>query len=200
MFEVFLFVNPIGTVAQQAELAVTQLAEELAADFTLHFVLLLSPREIDHVINVQGFNSHNLALRNQLFQAAYHIALDYKAAQFQGNHKARALLFTEQNLLHHNDWRYRGEFAAHAIAAHGIDPIVFSRDRKRTAMHDCFASDQKIAREMGITTTPAMVLFDNRQPGAPGMRIGNLESYDRLKSMCEQILVNPNWTAVPHPL
>lgn len=193
MFEVFLFVNPIGRLCHRAERAVLQLAKELHTAVTLHFVPLISLRQIDHVIKFQGLNPHDLDLRNGLFQSAYNIALDYKAAQFQGNQKARALLLTEQDLFHHNGRRYRGEFAAHAIAQHGLDPISFRQDRRRTAMHDCFASDQKIAREMGISETPALVLFDHRQPDTPGLRIGNLESYERLKSVCDQILVNPDW-------
>ncbi|MFD1431732.1 MULTISPECIES: DsbA family protein [Lacticaseibacillus] len=188
MLEIFLFVNPLGTRCRHAEQAMTRIAQELPTPITLHFVPLVNFAIIDAFMARHHLDENDLALRNQLFDAAYQVSLDYKAAQFQGNRLARALLIAEQEMFRHHHRQYDAAFADQCIQASGLDREAFDADRaEEAAMHNCFTSDQRIAYEMGVTETPAAVIFDVTHPDRDGVRVLNITSYHHLKHICEQI-------------
>lgn len=191
MLEVFLFIDPIGQRCHQAEQALTSLAQELKTQVQLHFVPLLNFRIIESFMKEQQLDQSNLALRNQLFEAAYQIALDFKAAQFQGNKKARAMLMREQELFAANDRRYIPAMAHQCVTELKLDEAEFNEDRQMQAMVSCFTSDQNIAQEMGVTETPAAVLIDTLHPDQPAFRLENHANYHVLRHVCQQIITNP---------
>ncbi len=190
VLELFLFINPIGTRCREAERAVQRLAKELTQKVKLRFVPLVNFTVIDRYMAELGLDAHDLDLRNQLFDTAYQIAVDYKAAQFQGNKKARALLLAEQAPLTCPAQAYDSQVAAEAVAAIGFDVAAFNEDRAREAMHQCLCSDQAIALEMAITSTPAAVIFDTNKP-QEGLRLEQLPSLHMLKRICEKYLLQP---------
>lgn len=191
MLEVFLFVNPLGIACQRAETAVAQLADELVTPVQVHFVPLLNFRIITDFMHAHRLDTSDLSRRNQLFETAYQIALDFKAAQFQGNKKARSLLLYEQALCHKNDLQYTPAFAEKSVKRFKLDAEAFASDREHEAMRSCFVSDQQIAQEMGITHTPSVVLFDNDHPDRDGLRLTSLPSYHHLKQVCQKLLTDP---------
>lgn len=189
MLEVFLFVNPVGMRCREAEAAVTRLSEETDIQIDLHFVLLLNFQVIDQYMQRLGFDPLDLALRNRLFDAAYQVALDYQAAQYQGNLKARTLLMAEQEMFTDGCYDYDLAFAQACVKGYGLNWETFQADRREAA--NGFIADQNIAQEMGVEQTPCAVLFDTTQPQAPGVRLGNLGNYERFKSVCENIAHTP---------
>lgn len=190
MLELFLFINPIGNRCREAELVVQRLSRELTQKVSLRFVPLVNFTVIDQYMAEAHLDSHNLALRNQLFDTAYQLAVDYKAAQFQGNEKARKLLVMEQGGMTVPVTPYDKETAYECLEAVGFDLDAFRDDRRREEMHHCLASDQAIAVEMGITKLPAVVIM-NSASNNPGLRLGNLKSYDRFKRVVQKIITQP---------
>lgn len=191
MLELFLFINPIGTRCREAELVVQRLAQELKQKVSLRFVPLVNFTVIDQYMADAHLDPHNLPLRNQLFDTAYQLAVDYKAAQFQGNEKARKLLIMEQSHMTIPVAPYDKETAYECLKAVGFDLAAFAEDRRREEMHHCLASDQAIAVEMGITKLPAVVIMNSASPN-PGLRLGNLKSYERFKSLVQTIITQPD--------
>lgn len=190
MLELFLFINPIGSRCREAELIVQRLSSELTQKISLRFVPLVNFKVIDQYMADAHLDSHNLALRNQLFDTAYQLAVDYKAAHFQGNQKARKLLIMEQAHMTIPVAPYDQETAYECLEAVGFDLDAFRDDRRREEMHHCLASDQAIAVEMGITKTPAVVIMNSASAG-DGLRLGNLKSYERFKSVVQKIITQP---------
>ncbi|WP_125704085.1 DsbA family protein [Lacticaseibacillus daqingensis] len=191
MLELFLFVNPISRRCRQAEAAVYRLVSELQSKITVHFIPVVNFQVIDQYMQDAALDHQNLATRNQLFETAYQLSLDYKAAQFQGNKKARALLMAEQEMLDTTPHHYDAGFAARCLTALGLDREAFNADRAREAMHRCLTSDQGIAHEMGVTAVPSAVLIDNAHPDAPAVRLEHLSSYQMFKTVCVRLLTNP---------
>jgi predicted DsbA family dithiol-disulfide isomerase len=189
VLEVFLFVNPIGMRCREAESAVIQLSEETDIRIDLHFVLLLNFQVIDQYMQRLGLDPLDLALRNRLFDAAYQIALDYQAAQYQGNSKARTLLMAEQEMFTDGCYDYDPAFAEACVKGYGLNWEIFQDDRHAATAG--FTADQNIAQEMGVEQTPCAVLFDTTNPEAPGVRLGNLGNYERFKRVCERIAHAP---------
>lgn len=164
MLELFLFINPIGNRCREAEMAVQRLAGELTQKVSLRFVPLVNFAVIDQYMSEGLLDLHNLPLRNQLFDTAYQIAVDFKAAQFQGNFLARKLLIKQQAAMPIPAPAYDKAEARDNVKQLGFDLGAFDADRAREEMHHCLASDQAIATEMGITKTPALVIFNTADP------------------------------------
>ncbi|MFD1392275.1 DsbA family protein [Lacticaseibacillus jixianensis] len=191
MLELFLFINPIGNRCREAELAVQRLARELTQKVSLRFVPLVNFPVIDQYMREAHLDPHNLALRNQLFNTAYQVAVDFKAAQFQGNVKARKLLIKQQAALATPAAPYDLKQAFEDVKQVGFDLEAFQEDRAREEMSQCLASDQAIALEMGITETPAVVVFNTANP-TEGIRLGNVKTYERFKKVVQTVITQPD--------
>ncbi|WP_461215217.1 DsbA family protein [Lacticaseibacillus sp. GG6-2] len=187
MLEVFLFVNPLGTQCRETEAAVTRLAEETNTHIDLHFVMLLNFRIIDDLMQALRLDTTDLILRNQLFDAATQVALDFKAAQFQGNQKARALLLAEQEMFLDGDFTYDPAFAAACVHGLGLNPEGFAQDRQSLTPTDCFNDDFTLAQEMGVQEAPNVVVFNPQADDNAGWRLGCTPNYQRLKTVCTKL-------------
>ena len=187
MLEVFLFVNPLGTHCRETEAAVTRLAKEIETPIDLHFVMLLNFKIIDDLMTSLKLDPTDLTLRNQLFDAATQVALDYKAAQFQGNQKARALLLAEQEMFLDGNFTYDAMFAAACLRVAGLNPEAFAADRQQLDASDCFSEDFRLAQEFGVTTAPNVVVFCPQSGINQGWRLGSTPNYERLKAVCGKL-------------
>ncbi len=192
MLEVFLFVDPLGTDCRESEAAVIRLAEETHTHIDLHFVMLLNFRVIDNLMQALQLDTTDLALRNQLFDAATQVALDFKAAQFQGNQKARALLLAEQEMFLDGDFTYDEAFAAACIRGAGLNSTSFAADRQRLTPTDCFNEDFTLAQELGVEDAPDVVIFNPQTNVNAGWRLGRVANYPRLKAVCAKLATLPS--------
>ncbi|WP_407893298.1 DsbA family protein [Lacticaseibacillus sp. N501-2] len=190
MLEIFLFVNPLGTDCRQAEAAVRRLQHESLEKVDLHVAMLLNFQVVTASLVATHRDPKDLALRNQLTKAAYEVALDFKAAQLQGNHKARQLLLGEQEMFTDGDFTYDPAFAMALVSGYGLNQAAFIDDRKRLAQTPCIDADQQLASQMGVTQAPDVVVFDTTNQN-PGVRLGNTRNYQRLKAVCEKLQLTP---------
>lgn len=198
LLEVFLFVNPIGTRCHQTEALVTKLARASHRPFKLHFIPLVDFQLIDDYMVRMHLNPKTLSVRNHLLSAAYRISLDYKAAQCQGNKKARLFLsHLQEEFVQTN--RYTPEAVDRAIAASGLDREAFFDTHDQDDLHQAFLNDQQIAREMNVTATPTTVIYDTNQAikelaGTQGDRL------KRLVDGCEHVYYYPEAPQLLHVL
>ncbi|WP_262315551.1 DsbA family protein [Lacticaseibacillus parakribbianus] len=193
MLELFLFVNPINRRCRQAETAVTQLQRDLPGKVTVHFVPIVTIQVIDQFMRETQLNHRNLALRNHLFNVAYQLSLDYKAAQFQGNKKARAFLMAAQGMLDHDPHHYDPAFALAQAEQVGLNLEALAADRAQEAMRQCLASDHAIAQEMGVTAAPTAVVFNVASTRTTGLRLESLASYQALRQACARLMLDPTY-------
>lgn len=89
MIEIFLFFNPIGSVCLGTEQKLLRQLDKFQQEVRVHFVPVLNLDIMEQFMKREQLSVGNLAKRNQLLRAAYNLALDYKAAQYQGNKKAQ---------------------------------------------------------------------------------------------------------------
>lgn len=190
MLELFLFINPISERARRAEAAVNQVVCEASCKTAVHFVPLVNFHVIDQYMTEAGLNPKNLVLRNRLFATAYALALDYKAAQFQGNVKARALLLAEQDLLAKNAGEYWTNLPLIAAERVGLDVAALTAERSRPDLRDCLGSDHRIAQEMGVTDVPSAVLFNTTDPGNTAVRLAPFPQETVFKRVFHAIRAN----------
>lgn len=198
MLEIFLFVNPLGAQCRQAEAAVFRLQQESRQKVDLHVAMLLNFQVITDILMHHHQDPKDLNLRNLVTDAAYQVALDFKAAQLQGNQKARQLLLGEQEMFNDGNFTYDPAFAMALVAGYQLNQVAFFEDRQRLATTHCLDADQHLAQEMGVTLAPDVVVFDTASLDA-GVKLGNTRNYQRLKAVCEK-LAEPTSPSMIHVL
>lgn len=160
MIEIFLFFNPIGSVCLGTEQKLLRQLDKFQQEVRVHFVPVLNLDIMEQFMKREQLSVGNLAKRNQLLRAAYNLALDYKAAQYQGNKKARMLLLRLQQHAPLVQYQYDAAFVAKMLDKCKLDQEMFYEDRQRSEVKMGFDSDQRTANQMGITQTPSLVIVD----------------------------------------
>lgn len=96
---------------------------------------------------------------NVVSQTLYQVAVDTKAAQFQGKKAAREyLMATQQALLQGH--AYSDELVMQTVNDLALDQEMFVEDRNSDLAVQAFRADQNLAAEMGVRNFPALVVYD----------------------------------------
>lgn len=193
MLEIFLFFNPIGSICLSTEQKLLHQLDKFQQEVKVHFVPVLNLDIIEQFMQYEQLNVHSLAKRNQLLRAAYNLALDYKAAQYQGNKKARMLLLRLQQHAPLVQYQYNAAFVAKMLTKCHLDHEMFYEDRQRTEVKMGFDSDQRTANQMGITQTPSLVIVDTDRAVDDGhaVLIEQISDADLIPQLCDLIRTDP---------
>jgi len=192
VLEIFLFVNPVGNVCLEVEKALMNFAGNQSRKVITHFIPTLNFTIINEYMQTHDMDPKNLEYRNHMFNVGYEVILDYKAAQFQGNIKARDLLMDLQTRFN-TDFDYSPVIVNELLDKHQIDKEMFYADRKRDELRLGFQSDQQIASQMQVTNTPSAVFMDTRQPESDAaVMLDNVKDFHVFENVCQQIADNPD--------
>ena len=193
MLEIFLFFNPIGSVCLGTEQKLLHQLDKFQQEVKVHFVPVLNLDIIEQFMQYEQLNVGNLAKRNQLLRAAYNLALDYKAAQYQGNKKARMLLLRLQKHAPLVQYQYDAAYVATMLTKCHLDQEMFYEDRQRTEVKMGFDSDQRIANQMGVSQTPSLVIVDTDRKVDDGhaVLIEQITDPDLIPRLCDLIRTDP---------
>ncbi|EGP4885646.1 TPA: ClpXP adapter SpxH family protein [Enterococcus faecium] len=192
MIEIYLFVNPLGEYCFEMEQQLLQFIEEeygtpSKEKMQFRFLPLVNLQTIGDVMQQKGISQNNLEKRNHLFSTTYSAALDCKAAQFQGKKKGRRFLIKLQEAVGCNNIPYSRALAESIFEEIGGDLNMFKEDRQSDFVKEVFFSDQKIAREMGITKHPSAVVYNyacDRDFGVL-VEVEGTSSLWRIKELCK---------------
>ncbi|MEY8445407.1 ClpXP adapter SpxH family protein [Enterococcus ratti] len=190
MIEIYLFVNPLGKNCFKLEQQLLQFIEEeygkrSKEKMQFRFLPLVNLRTIGDVMQHNRISQKNLAARNHLFSTTYSAALDCKAAQFQGKKKGRQFLFKLQEAVGCHKIPYSSELAETLFAQVGGDIAMFKEDRQSEFVKEVFFSDQKIAREMGITKHPSAVVYNYSCEYDFGVLVEGTHTIRKIKELCK---------------
>ncbi|MBF8807439.1 MAG: DsbA family protein [Enterococcus lacertideformus] len=190
MIEIYLFVNPLGKNCFKLEQQLLQFIEEeygktSTEKMQFRFLPLVNLQTIGDVMQRNGISKQNLATRNHLFSTTYSAALDCKAAQFQGKKKGRQFLIKLQEAVGCHKMPYSSELAETLFAQVGGDITMFREDRQSEFVKEVFFSDQKIAREMGITKHPSAVVYNYSYEHDFGFLVEGKNIVRKIKELCK---------------
>lgn len=190
MIEIYLFVNPLGKHCFTLEQQLLQFIEEeygktSKEKMQFRFLPLVNLQTIGDVMQRNGISQNDLVTRNHLFSTTYSAALDCKAAQFQGKKKGRQFLIKMQEAVGCNKVPYSPELAESLFAEVGGDIEMFKEDRQSEFVKEVFFSDQKIAREMGITKHPSSVVYNYSCEQDFGVLIEGTNTVRKIKELCK---------------
>lgn len=192
MIEIYLFVNPLGKYCFNMERQLLQFIEEEYGTTNLknkkvqfRFLPLVNLQTIGDVMQTRGIDRQDLEERNNLFSTIYSASLDCKAAQFQGKKKGRQFLIKLQEAVGCKDIPYSQALSEELFTSIGGDLAMFKEDRQSEFVKEAFFSDQKIAREMGITKHPSAVVYNYAYDCDFGVLVEGTNTVHRIQELCK---------------
>ncbi|MGC6769916.1 DsbA family protein [Enterococcus sp. LJL51] len=185
MIEIYLFVNPLGSICLDIERDILSFAQAENKKIQLRLIPLVNMKTIDGLLSLYNIPSHDINRRNQLFEEIYSASLDFKAAQLQGKKKGRHILLNLQEIVGEAGSVYSPDLAEKLIVESGGDLEMFRSDRQSPFVKESFQIDQQIAREMGVSKHPSAVIYNYACDRDFGVLVEDYLSIDHIKQLCE---------------
>ncbi|UQS81732.1 DsbA family protein [Bombilactobacillus folatiphilus] len=178
MWEVFVFVNPIGQRCLRTEQAIIDFAKEHHINAHLKFIALNNFISIDNYLKNNHYNLRDINLRNHLTRDIYQATVYYKAATFQGNKSGRQFLIDLQHAINFQGQNFSVDLVKQIALDNHLDWTSLQQDvQSELTLNQCL-EDQKIASELKITNTPTSVIYDYSGSKNKGLCIPNCSQYE----------------------
>lgn len=162
LIEIYLFIHPLGKFCAEAEKRLLDFTQASDEKIDLHIVPLVNPSTIAQSLKQKKVS---LTQRNDYFQLAYRIALDFKAAQIQGKKYAREFLLSLQEKLLYQNEAYSDTLVQNLFTATSGDLAMFLEDRQSSLVKELFWRDQQTARELHVSKQTSAVIYDCNYEG-----------------------------------
>lgn len=160
IFELFLFVNPLGHNCYLCEQEVLKLIDLVASNIDLHILPFHNQQLVENFMAQLDVPITNLQERNYIFQTVYRASLAYKAACMQGKRLGRYYLMRLQETIDGDISKYSSEFAIELAKDVGLDVEIFRQDMNSDFVKQLFLKDQKTAIDMSVETSPSIVIYE----------------------------------------
>lgn len=161
IFELFLFVNPLGTYCYRCENELLKFVRNSEFKVHYHFLTFHNLQTVNQYMKNQKLPVTDLDLRNDIYMKIYDAALSYKAALLQGKRLGHQFLIEFQQQIHQQKREYNDDLLEEILNKVEIDKKMFYEDKSSSAVKKAYDRDLQIAQEMNVTHTPSLVIFDN---------------------------------------
>lgn len=161
IFELFLFVNPLGTYCYRCENELLKFVRNSEFKVHYHFLTFHNLQTVNQYMKNQKLPVTDLDLRNDIYMKIYDAALSYKAALLQGKRLGHQFLIELQQQIHQHKRAYSDDLLEEILNKVEIDKKMFYEDKSSSAVKKAYDRDLQIAQEMNVTHTPSLVIFDN---------------------------------------
>ncbi|RVU69904.1 MULTISPECIES: DsbA family protein [Lactobacillus] len=184
MFEIFLFINPLGIYCYDTEKQITQTIKDLRIDACYHFVPIANVgvvqddiirRRRDHQ-KPMGVSSYTLAT-NETLEIYHAIKLVY------GNKKARNFIFNLQQKLNYDSSCYCRDLLQKVMKEERVNYAEIESLLKSNHIKDSIAQDQKLAQQWHVKKTPTTVIFDEDKENDSGILLEGTLDQDTLMNI-----------------
>lgn len=183
MFELFLFINPLGLSCFQLENKIKLLAEELDLEICVNYLPLvtLDSMKADMVKRNWNFNTvinlahyHEASLNAQNLYYAIQIAY--------GKKRAREFLFNLQEKLSCGKEEYSFDLAKKLISDLKLDLKKIEGVKQDDCLKNAIGQDQQLAKKFHINSLPSIVIFNDAVDDS-GLLLDGEPSLDELRSI-----------------
>ena len=186
IYELYLFVNPIGLKCYRTEQEVLRFIED-REDIKIHFrfITFHNFATVTQYMKRLNVPANDLQLRNQMYFSIYDASLAYKAALMQGKKRGRNFLLLLQKELTSNPTEYSGDLLKEVAQGARLDVDMFFEDKVSGFVKSSYETDQHIAQEMNIQSNPSLVIFDNYNQQY-GVLLEDTITYDLIEAAFDQ--------------
>lgn len=161
IIEFYLFINPMEKDSFENIQNILTFTKTRQEKVKLHIFPLLNLPSFNHFMYKNDLPEKDLDMRNKLFSHMYDMCLSFIAASMQGKKKGRNFLLHLQEAMFSDQRAYSQELILEIAEQTKIDVPMFLEDKASDFVKTTFSSDQKVAREMNVETTPSCVMFND---------------------------------------
>ncbi|WP_407460857.1 DsbA family protein [Lactobacillus gallinarum] len=168
MFEIFLFINPIGIYCYDTEKQIRNTVDELGIDVCYHYIPIANVCLVNDDAIRRRKDAQKLPDISTFSKATYDALENYHAIKLKyGNKKAREFLYELQKNLSHDASAYNPKLLEKIATKLNIKANTINAIEKSSYVRSSIEEDQKLANQWNIKATPTIVLFneDNEQNG-----------------------------------
>lgn len=187
-FEFYLFVNPLGNKCYQCERELFETVDLISSKVDVHILPFYHQALVDDFIEQLNVPKNDLDTRNELYERVYLASLAYKAASLQGKRKGREFLSLMQETYANKIDHFTRDAVMQLAEAIGIDKAMFAEDLSSDFTRDLYMKDQRIAQEMNVLKTPALVIFEH-QSGEDGIVLHNAITTENIMKEIDQLIM-----------
>ncbi|WP_195852528.1 DsbA family protein [Aerococcus sanguinicola] len=161
VFELFLFVNPMGSNCHSCEEEVLDFMEHTDKRVYYRFIACNDFRLFNEYLKQKNWTKLSLGERNRLYCHMHQIAVGYKAALLQGKKVGRQFLMTMQEHFGLAEEEFTKERMLELAKEARVDLEMWQEDIDSGSALKSYHTDLKIAQQMKIRSNPSLVIFDN---------------------------------------
>lgn len=161
MFEIFLFINPIGIYCYDTEKQIRETVDELGVDVCYHYIPIANVCLIKDDVIRRRQDAQELPDISTFSTATYEALKNYHAIKLAyGNKKARRYLYELQKSLSKNAATYTPALLQKIATNLGIKFSDIDAIKKGDYLRTSIEEDQKLANQWKIKATPTTIIFD----------------------------------------
>ena len=186
MYEIFLFVNPLGIACYRNEQVLREFFDDRGARVCVTFIPIVSPTTVADDMRRKGLPTCNFTAFRKSSENTYEaLRLFHAIKQTSGNKKARSFIYDLQKQVNSLCLPYSTKLASEVADRLGLDFEKILAFSHNASLQKSISNDQDIADRYQIQRTPTAVIF-NEDSSAAGVLIEG--SFD--KKGLEKALVN----------
>ena len=161
MFEIFLFINPIGIYCYDTEKLIRNTVDELGIDVCYHYIPIANVCLVKDDIIRRRKDGQKLPDISSISTVTYEALCNYHAIKLSyGNKKARRYLYELQKYLSKDASVYSPELFQKIIDKLNIKASTINTIKQGDYLRASIEDDQKLANQWNIKSTPTIVSFD----------------------------------------
>lgn len=166
MFELYLFINPLGQKCLKSEYDLMQVYQQISENIDVHILPFNNVGISQTFFEQMCIENPNLAARNEIFQKIYLASLAYKAAKMQSKKTGREFLLALQESFSGAVGDFNRENMIDVAKTVLLDIDVFLSDLDSDLVKKLYLKDQSIAHEMNVVQTPTLVIYEHQTASA----------------------------------
>lgn len=186
VFEVFLFVNPLGDTCLNCEEEVMKFVNQTDKKVYFRFITTSDMQTFNRYVKATN-KSLSLNERNELYLAHQEVCKAYKAALLQGKKVGQEYLMKIQNYFGRQGHPYSHEKMLELAQSKRLDMDMWLQDMDSALTKESMVADAKLARQMQIAENPTVVIFDNINYHY-GLKIESNITLENLESLTNQMM------------
>lgn len=196
MFEIFLFVNPIGLYCYDTEVLIKDAIDELNINSCFHFIPVTNSKVIKEDIIRRKTSGQIINDIPEYTMASYQALRNYHAIKFEyGNRKARCYLVSLQKAVSGDFNVYSQDLPEQVALDLGLDFNRINSSKISKYVDDSIQQDKDLARQFNVKNIPTTIIF-NESGNYNGILLEGIVAHDKLialfkNSACNQIPDEP---------
>lgn len=188
VFEVFLFVNPLGDTCLNCEEEVLKFVQQTDKKVYFRFITTNDMQTFNNFVKATD-KTMSIKERNNLYLAHQEVCKAYKAALLQGKKVGREYLMKIQDYFGRQRNTYSHDKMMELAKETRLDIDMWLQDMDSDLANKSMIADAKLARQMQISVNPTVVIFDNMNYKY-GLKVDSNITKDYLEHLTNQMMIH----------